>query len=142
MIVLSNSAVQVVPIGGAVTFNLVPLHTGCRPDGCGGAEYHRQGSSSVQLRRPGIYEISFGANVTSTTVGDEIQFSIAVDGSPIAESVMVQTIAAANSYENISKTIPVRICCGDNATVTVVNTSTTETATVDANPSLYIRRIA
>lgn len=142
MIVLSNSAVQVIPVGGAVTFDLTPLHTGCRPDGCGGAEYHREGSAGVKLRKAGIYEISFGANVTSTTAGDEIQFSIEIDGSPLTDSVMVQTISTANSYENIAKTVPVRICCGEDATVTVVNTSTTETATIDANASLYIRRIA
>lgn len=142
MIVLSNSIVQVVPVGETLAFDITLLHTGCRHDGYGGAEYYDEKSSNVKLRKPGIYEISFGANVTSTKTGDEIQFSIYVNGSPIESSTMVQTISKDNSFENIAKTIPVRIGKEDDVTVTVVNTSATATAIVDSNPSLYIRRIA
>lgn len=142
MIVLSNSIVQVVPVGKALTFDLALLHTGCRHDGYGGAEYYDEKSSNVKLRKPGIYEISFGANVTSMKAGDEIQFSIYINGSPIEASIMAQTVSKENSLENVAKTIPVRIGHEDDVTVTVVNTSAMVTAVVDANPSLYIRRIA
>lgn len=142
MIVLSNSIVQVVPVGKTLAFDLTLLHTGCRHDGHGGAEYHDEKSSDVKLRKPGIYEISFGANVTGTKAGDEIRFSIYINGSPIEASTMVQTVSKENSLENVAKTIPVRIGREDDVTVTVVNTSAMATAVVDANPSLYIRRIA
>lgn len=142
MIVLSNSIVQIVPSGKALTFDLTLLHTGCRHDGYGGAEYYDEKNSDVKLRKPGIYEISFGANVTGTKAGDEIRFSIYINGSPIEASTMAQTVAKENSLENIAKTIPVRIGREDDVTVTVVNTSAMATAIVDANPSLYIRRIA
>lgn len=142
MIVLSNSIVQVVPVGEIISFDSTLLHTGCRHDGHGGAEYHDENSSDVKLRKPGIYEISFSANVTSTETGAEIQFSILVNGSPIEASTIVQTISKKNSFENIAKTVPVRIDNENGAAVTIANTSTTETAIVDSNPSLYIRRIA
>lgn len=142
MIVLSNSTTQIIPAGGTVTFDVTPLHTGCRHDGYGGAEYYDEKSSDVKLRKPGIYEISFGANVTGTKAGDEIRFSIYINGSPIEASTMVQTVSKENSFKNVAKTIPVRIGREDDVTVTVVNTSAMATAVVDANPSLYIRRIA
>ena len=90
MIVLSNSAVEVVPVGGTVTFNLTVIHTGCDRNGCGGSEYHRQGSGAVRLRGRGnrcgqasIFDLSFNGNVTSGTAGTEVQLAMTVDGTPV-----------------------------------------------------------
>lgn len=140
MIVLSNSQVEIIPAGGTVTFDLTRLHTGCRQDGCGGAEYHRPGTGTVQLR-PGIYEVAFNGNVTNPTAGTEVQMAIAIDGAPISETTMIQTVSTANSYENIAASTYVKVCCGVNASITVENSGTTP-VTMDANAGLHIRRVA
>lgn len=87
MIVLSNSAVEVIPVGGTVTLNLTVIHTGCDLNGCGGSEYHRQGSGAVRLRGRGnrcgqasIFDLSFNGNVTSGTAGTEVQLAMTIDG--------------------------------------------------------------
>lgn len=140
MIVLSNSQSQSITAGGTVTFDTTVLHTGCRPDGCGGAEYHRNGSGTVQLR-PGIYEISFNGNVTSATAGTSVQLAIAIDGTPLAETTMIQNVDTANSFENVAAATYVRVCCGTNGSISVENTGTS-LLTLAPNSGLSIRRVA
>lgn len=140
MIVLSNSQSQSIAAGGTVTFDTTVLHTGCRPDGCGGAEYHRNGSGTVQLR-PGIYEVSFNGNVTSATAGTSVQLAIAIDGTPLPETTMIQTVGTANAFENVAASTYVRVCCGTNAAISVENTGTS-LLTLAPNSALSIRRVA
>lgn len=79
MIVLSNSAVEVIPVGGTVTFNLTVIHTGCDLNGCGGSEYHRQWSGAVRLRGRGnrcsqasIFDLSFNGDMTTMTPDEQL----------------------------------------------------------------------
>ena len=146
MIVLSNSAAEVIPVGGAVTFNLTVLHTGCDANGCSGSEYHRQNSGAVRLRGksrccPSIFDVFFKANVTSATAGTEVQLAIAIDGTPLAETTMLETIDTANSFENMATRTALKVCPGEDVTLSVTNTGTTP-VTIDANSVLYVRRIA
>lgn len=146
MIVLSNSAAEVIPAGGTVTFDLTVLHTGCDLNGCGGSEYHRQNSGAVRLRGksrccPSIFDVFFKANVTSATAGTEVQLVLAVDGTPLAETTMLETIDTANSFENMATRTALKVCPGEDVTLSVTNTGTS-TVTLDANSALYIRRIA
>lgn len=148
MIVLSNSAAQVIPVGGTVTFNLTVLHTGCDSNGCGGSEYHRQGSGAVRLRGRGnrcgqasIFDLSFNGNVTSGTAGTEVQLAMTIDGTPLAETTMIETIGTANSYQNLAARTYLKVCPGEDVTLTVVNTGAT-VLTLDANAALTARRVA
>lgn len=146
MIVLSNSAAEVIPVGGTVTFNLTVLHTGCDANGCSGSEYHRQNSGAVRLRGksrccPSIFDVFFKANVTSATAGTEVQLAIAIDGTPLAETAMLETIDTANSFENMATRTALKVCPGEDVTLSVTNTGTTP-VTIDANSVLYVRRIA
>ena len=148
MIVLSNSAVEVIPVGGTVTFNLEVAHTGCDENGCRGAEYHRQGSGVVRLRGrnnrcnlKSIFDLSFNGNVTSGTAGTEVQLAMTVDGTPLAETTMIETIGTANSYQNLAARTYLKVCPGEDVTLSVTNTGT-EPVTIDANAALTARRIA
>lgn len=140
MIVLSNSESQSIDTGGTVTFDTTVLHTGCHSDGRGGAEHHRDGSGTVQLR-PGIYEIAFHGNVSSTIAGTSVQLAIAFNKTPILETTMIQTIGTANTFENIATSTYIRVCRDTNATIFVENTGTS-TLTLAPNPGLNIRRVA
>ena len=146
MIVLSNSAAEVIPVGGTVTFDLTVLHTGCDLNGCGGSEYHRQNSGAVRLRGksrccPSIFDVFFKANVTSATAGTEVQLVLAFDGRPLAETTLLETIDPANSFENLATRTALKVCPGEDVTLSVTNAGTVP-VTIDANSVLYVRRIA
>ena len=146
MIVLSNAAAEVIPAGGTVTFNLTVIHTGCDRNGCGGSEYHRQGSGAVRLRGKSrkcssIFDIFFKGNVTSQTAGTDIQLAITIDGTPLPETTMVTTMRAANSFENMAAMTALKVRPGKDVSLSVTNTGTTPVI-LDANSALYIRRIA
>lgn len=146
MIVLSNSAAEVIPAGGTVTFDLTVLHTGCDTNGCGGSEYHRQNSGTVRLRGksrscPSIFDVFFKGNVTSKIAGTDVQLAITIDGTPLAETTMVTTVWAANSFENMAAMTALKVRPGKDVSLSVTNTGTTP-VTLGANSALYIRRIA
>ena len=124
MIVLSNSAVEVIPVGGTVTFNLTVIHT--RGNRCGQAS---------------IFDLSFNGNVTSGTAGTEVQLAMTIDGTPLAETAMIETIGTANSYQNLAARTYLKVCSSEDVTLSVTNTGT-EPVTIDANAAFSARRIA
>lgn len=140
MIVLSNSTAQVIPVGGTATFDLTVIHTGCDRNGCGGAEYHRNNSGTVRLR-PGVYEVSFNGNITNAIATTSVQLAIAIDGTPLAETTMIQTIGTENAFENVAASTYVRVCCNSSASISVENTGTT-VLTLAPNSALSVRRVA
>lgn len=131
MIVLSNTAAQTIQPGAAATFDVVKLHTGC-------GEFHRAGSGSVRLRC-GVYAIEFTGNVGGDAA-TQPNLAITVDGDPLLETTMTETIALATDVHNVHAST--KFCNKFNGTaVTVVNTGTTP-ATLAANPALVIKREA
>lgn len=146
MIVLSNSAAQVIPVGGTVTFDISVLHTGCDSKGCGGSEYHRKNSDAVRLRGksrccPSIFDVFFKGNLTSETAGTDVRLAIAINGTPLDETTMVTTMGTANSFENMAAMTALKVRPSEDVTLSVVNNGTTP-VTIDANAALYVRRIA
>lgn len=133
MIVLSNSATQVLTPGQAVTFDSVTLHTG-------NAECHRKGSSSVKLRCNGLYEVSFSGNITNAEAG-AVQLALAVDGTALSDSTMISTPAAVGDINNVAKTTLVSNCCGGGDAITVVNNGTANVI-IEPGSTLYIARKA
>lgn len=135
MISLSNTAAQSVAVGSPITFDTVLLKTGC-------AECHRKNTGSVKLcSKNAIYQLEFSANVTGATATTPVQFTVELGGDQLPESTMVYTPATESAVGNISVSIPIRNNCCDYDRVTIVNTGTTA-ATVSANPSIFIHRIA
>lgn len=135
MIELSNTNAQVLAAGQSVIFNTVLLHTGC-------GECHRPNSGSVNLaQKNAIYEVSYNANIGSTTTGDA-QLAITLDNSPLPETTGKVVTEAAGDLQNISASTFIQTCCCNAAnSILLTNTGTTE-INVDSFSRLSIKRIA
>ena len=85
--------------------------------------------------------ICFNGNVTSGTAGTEVQLAMTIDGTPLAETTMIETIGTANSYQNLAARTYLKVCPGEDVTLSVTNTGAAP-VTIDANAALTARRIA
>lgn len=118
MIELSNTTAQTIPVGGMVSFDKVLLKSGC--DVC----YNSMVPTSVKLRSKTIYDIEFHGNITSATAGDTVQIAVAVDSTPLVQTAMNATPAAAGDLVNVSAGTYFRNCCCDLDRISVINTGT------------------
>lgn len=118
MIELSNTTAQTIPVGGMVSFDKVLLKSGC--DVC----YNSMVPTSVKLRSKTIYDIEFHGNITSATAGDTVQIAVAVDSTPLVQTAMNATPAAAGDLVNVSAGTYFRNCCCDLDRISVMNTGT------------------
>lgn len=134
MIELSNTTAQTIPVGGMVTFDKVLLHSGHRE--C----YQAMVPTSVKLCGRGIYDIEFHGNITSNTAGDTIQLAVAVGGTPLVQTAMNATPAAAGDLVNVSAGTYLRNCCCDLDRISVMNTGTTP-LTIAPNSSFRIAHL-
>lgn len=134
MIVLSNTNVQTIAPGQAITFNTVVMHTG-------NGECHRPGTSSVKMKSNGIYEASFRANIGSTTESSVAQITIMLGGEPLPETTAISTTIAAGDVNNVATKTLVKNCCCDYDRLSVVNTGTT-TINIGENPLFFIKRVS
>lgn len=134
MIVVSNTTTQTIQPGQAITFDTVVLHSGC-------AEYHRGGSSSVALKRSGVYEVHFTGNIGAATAAGQVRLAVQMDGDTLPETTMISTPAAVNTYANVSAATIVRNCNSGNNRITVVNTGTTALS-LAPNSGLFLKRVA
>ena len=134
MIELSNTTAQTIATGQSLTFDTVILKSGC-------AEAHRTNSGIVTLRADcAIYEIHFAANISGTTAGP-VQLAIALDGEPLVETTMINSIGTAGDLENAATATLVRTGCGCCGRITVKNTGASDVV-VGANPALFVKRVA
>lgn len=134
MIELSNTAAQTIAPGQSLTFDTVLLKTGC-------AEAHRSNSGIITLKADcAVYEIHFAANISATAAGTA-QLAISLDGEPLIETTMINTISTAGDPDNAATATLVKtgcVCCGK---ISVTNTGTTSVI-VSANPALFVKRVA
>jgi hypothetical protein len=135
MIELTNSVVQEVLQNGAVLFANVALKSGC-------AERHREGSSQVVLTKPGIYQVTFNADVAVPTGGtaDTMTLALAVDAEALPGSTMSTTPGATDDYNNISTTHLIRVSAPCCVTVSVI--SATAFAINVKNANLVVERLS
>lgn len=134
MIELTNTTAQTIPVGGMVTFDKVLLKSGC--DVC----YNAMVPTSVKLRAKNIFDIEFHANITSDTAGNTVQLAVAVAGSPLVQTAMNATPAAANQLVNVSAGTYLRNCCCDLDRVSIMNTGTVP-VTIAPNSSFRIAHL-
>lgn len=134
MIELSNTSEQTLTPGQSLTFDTVILKTGC-------AEAHRTNSGIVTLRADcAIYEVHFAANLSGTAAGP-VQLSITLDGEPLPETTMINTVSTAGDLDNAATATLIRTGCGCCGRVSVTNTGTSDVV-VGANPALFVKRVA
>ena len=119
MIELVSVPVQEVATGQNVLFENAALHTGC-------AERHRAGSGVVTIAKPGIYLVTFNADIAIPTGGEvgEIRAALELDGESLPGSEMSVTPAAVENYFNVSTSHLVRMCCPCCVNISAANAST------------------
>ena len=134
MIELSNTAAQTIAPGQSLTFDTVLLKTVC-------AEAHRTNSGIVTLKADcAVYEIHFAANISATAAGTA-QLAISLDGEPLIETTMINTISTAGDPDNAATATLVKTGCGCCGKISVTNTGTTSVI-VSPNPALFVKRVA
>lgn len=136
MIELSNTAAQTIPAGGTVTFDKV-LAKSCR---CNDVCYNPMVPTSVGLRSKTVYDIEFHGNITSTTAGDALILAVALGDSPIPQTTMNATPAAAGDLVNVSAGTYLRSCGCSLGRISVRNIGTTP-ITLAANSSFRIAHL-
>lgn len=131
MIVLSNAAAQTIQPGEYAVLNSVVTRSGC--------DTIWQGGAGPLHIRCGMYRLGFTGNVGGPAE-TQPNLVITVDGVPLQETVMTETVALATDVHNVhSETI--RRNCFAGAVIAVKNVGTTEVA-LQANPALTVERVA
>lgn len=134
MIELVNIPEQTIAENTNVLFSSTAVKTGC-------AERHREGSGIITLLKPGVYRVTFNADIAIPTGGavEEILVGLTLDGEPLAGSTATVTPAAVEEYFNVSTTSLLRVygnCCGGGSccvTTAVRNLSTQPILVRNAN---------
>ena len=96
---------------------------GCRSWLC-----HNDGSANYDIIEGGIYPISFNASISSATAG-VVAFALFNNGEMIPGTLMIETLAAAGDYANISVNKELKVCCKGNANISVRAVPSVPTAT-------------
>lgn len=123
MIDAVNVAAQTVNVNNPVLFGATRIKTGC-------TVRHEPGSGRFVLTKPGVYRVTFNANISTTDAGTAI-LSVTQDGEAITgASINATTIAGASLP--VSVTTLVRVYCCDSP-VSVTNLSTVAINVTDAN---------
>lgn len=128
MIDAVNVPVQLVAPNGSVLFNSTRIRTGC-------SARHEEGSARFIALKPGVYLVSFNANVsipTGITIAP-ISLDIVADGDVVAGSKMLTTPAAVATPQNVSSLVLIRVYCDCCVSLAVRNTGTTNINVQDAN---------
>ena len=135
MIELSNTTAQTLAPGQSITFDATKLHTGC-------SEFHRSNSGLVQLRCHGIYEISFGANITNVAAGP-VTLGVQFDGETLPESTAISTPSTVGNVNSVSRSgILLDTRCGIPGAITLTNVGSADSLIVSPNAVLTIKRVA
>ena len=116
-----------------------------RSANCCGWLNHATGSTQYQITEPGIYEILFNTNVTSTATGI-VALGIEANGELLSGTEMDYTVATADAYGSVSANRLIRVCGDGSTTITVGSlalsgTTATQVPTVK-NSSLIIKKLA
>lgn len=86
----------------------------------------RRPSCGCRRENSAIYAVSYGANIavpTGETVG-AISLALAIDGVTLNDSITIESPAAVEEYDSVSKTVSVPVWNGCCQTVTLRNIST------------------
>jgi len=105
-----------------ITFSNDELRT--RSASCQGWLNHTEGTAQYTIlgsgncNCPNIYDVTFNANVTSTTAG-AIEIGLKENGTPVVGASVNAVIATAGDYENVAFTKRIRLCPRENVTLTI-----------------------
>lgn len=140
MIIVSNTAVQTVQPGQAITFNAIRSKSG-RGEAFRPLTGAAITSGTVQILPRSAYKVSFHANVGGTVAGP-VQLNIQFNGSSDLTTTMISEVVTTDTvFNNVSAETGILTGCGcDPISVTVVNTGANPII-IAANPSLMVSRV-
>ena len=119
MIQSVNEMIQILTSNSS-TLSFVNDDVRSRNANCCGFLQHDEGSPLYKLLDGGIYEVSFNANVTSTTAGT-VALGLFQDGILIPGTTVIAEVATAGDYYNVSFDKLIKICCRGDATLTIAS---------------------
>lgn len=103
--------------GSAIPFNVVSLELGCST--------RQNDATRVNLLKPGVYRITFNADVVASEV-DEVSVQLTRNGIAIPQAVAATTPASTTAVSHLSFATLVRVkeacCCSMMNFVSVLNT--------------------
>lgn len=123
----TSSSTQLVASGDNVAFDNAPCHSPLA--------YHRRGGSSVLIFRPGIYQVTFSANVADTNASTDtsVSFAITENGNNIDSATSVVTIGSDAEIENLHAKTLVAVPRGASVSVGARNLSTDSITVTNAS---------
>lgn len=134
-----NTSTQTVNDTQPVVFTSSNVRTRSCRSCCGGWLSHTDNSSLFTITEPGIYEVSFNADVAQPTTAGAITLDIAQGGTTIPGGRMITTPTVANAFFNISSSVLVKVNCKETAAISIINNS--GTAITAQQASLTIKRL-
>lgn len=133
MIQVSSLTTQTLQPGQSLVFGKVNVKSSCKNHQC----FNSMLPTSVKLCSKGIHDVSFHANITSTTAGAVLQLALALEGQPIVTTAMQAVPAAAGNLVNVSARTLIKNCCCDADRISVINTGATP-VTITQNATLIV----
>lgn len=123
----TSNATQLVGSGDNVTFDNAPCHSLFA--------YHRRGGGSVLIFRPGVYQVTFSANVTDTsaTADTSVSFAVTENGNSISSATSVVTVGSDAEIENLHAKTLVAVPRGASVSVGARNLSTDSITVTNAS---------
>ena len=134
-----NISTQTVNDTQPVVFTSSNVRTRSCRSCCGGWLSHTDNSGLFTITEPGIYEVSFNADVAQPTTAGAITLDISQGGTTIPGGRMITTPTVANAFFNISSSVLVKVNCKETAAISVINNSGAEITAQQA--SLTIKRL-
>lgn len=133
MVQLSNSAAITLTPGQTATFDKISINSG-------NCTCYRNFSSAVKMSSRGTYLIMFSGNISGAAAGTPVQLAFAIGGTPVPQSTMISTPAAANDVNNVSKQLYYPNCCDDFDRVAVINNGTVD-VTIAPNATFSVKKV-
>lgn len=124
-------SVQELPIiltSNSATLNFSNDDLRSRKANCCGWLQHNENSPLYKILDGGLYEISFNANVSSATAGP-VALGLFQDGILVPGTTVIQDVATAGSFYNVSFDKLIKICCRGDATFTIASVPSILTGT-------------
>ena len=134
MINAINVPAQIVQPGQNVTFASDSIKTNC-------SVRHTAGSGLFSIRKPGLYNVFFQANILATEAAQDVQLALEISGEAIGNALAHDTLTAVGDYRSASIMSVVKICDCTDVPVVVSVGNLSETPVTLENSNLVIERI-
>lgn len=132
------------PVVLASNTSPVSFTTDCirtRGANCCGFLQHSEGSPVYKILEGGLYEVTFNANVTSATAGP-VALALFMDGVIVPGTTVIETVVTAGSYQNVSFTKKIKICCRGDASLSIQSVPSVLTGiTLPGTPTVTVAPI-